>query len=502
MDRQILIGTVLVLGVFFSGVALASRKRARWTVYEFFLASRSLRPSLVTSLLVSGSFSLNGMLYQTYLGYKIGVWGLLPQVAWALSFVWLARYSSRLIGVAGLHDFLGRVCSPSTRVIAALCSIAGLSLQIGWEYSVAKSAFSSLTNPHLNQVATIVLVGAVFAISTFYTLLGGLRSNSVTDMVQNLLKGACFALVGVLAFLAVGGHSASEVASHAVPPLSSAIIEFTISGLLANLAFSLIWQFVDMSTWQTAVSTAREGGKTGARRALRSASIWVFVAPGILGTFVGMALGTQTGLDPNTVLPALLSSAGGAAATLVVLSVALVATVMSFVDGMLLGIGYTVVTDLLFQKTVRKFDLLANPSDERREQPDYQEAVAKVMAGTRTTLILAAIAGTLLLELLSARLGLDLFQQVYVITLSQVALIGPVLVGLSGRSARPGVGPAAIVTALALGFSLIAAGFAWNSADLTNVAPVGGIAASLLIAWTGSLRTPPTASVKTAGAAG
>jgi hypothetical protein len=165
MDRQILIGTIVVLGVFFSVLSYRSRQQKRWTVYEFFLASRSLRPSLVTSLLVSGSFSLNGMLYQIYLGYKIGIWGLLPQVAWAISFILLARYSARLGQSRGLHDFLGYVFSPSTRKLAALCSVAGLSLQVGWEYSVAKSAFASLTNPHLNGIATVILVGAVFAIS-------------------------------------------------------------------------------------------------------------------------------------------------------------------------------------------------------------------------------------------------------------------------------------------------------------------------------------------------
>jgi Na+/proline symporter len=485
MDRQIVIGTIIVLGVLFTGLSFVSRKQKRRTVYEFFLASRSLRPSLITSLLVSGSFSLNGMLYQIYLGYKIGIWGLLPQVAWAVSFVLLAKFSSRLAGSNGLHDFLGRVFSPATRKVAALCSIAGLSLQIGWEYSVAKSAFSSLTNPHLNEIATVALVGAVFAICTFYTMVGGLRSNSVTDLLQNLIKGACFACLGVFGYLAIGSSHGYSVWASAFPSPSAAIVEFTISGLLANLAFSLAWQFVDMTTWQTAIATSRQHGSEGTARALRSASKWVFVAPGVLGTFVGIALAGRAGLDPNTVLPALLAAAGGMA-LLIILTVALVATVMSFVDGMLLGIGFTVVTDLMFGKTVRRFRLLDPPTDDASQQLDYQQAVARVMAGSRMVLVVAAISGTLLLDFVSNLLGLDLFQQLYVITISQLALTGPVIRGLLAREGSSVPGPLIIGASLAAGFGMIAAGFAYQSSDCTNLAPVGTLLVSLGLAWPGS----------------
>ncbi|CAN5318417.1 hypothetical protein BH10PSE14_BH10PSE14_28760 [soil metagenome] len=478
MDRQILVITILIIGGIFTVLSIFTRKPDRWTVYEFFLASRSLRPSLVTSLLVSGSFSLNGMLYQTYLGYKIGVWGLLPQVAWAISFLLLGKYASRLMASDGLHDFLGRAFSPATRRVAAFCSIAGLSLQIGWEYSVAKSAFASLTNPHLGDVATIVVVGTVFAFGTFYTLLGGLRSNSVTDLIQNLIKGACFVVIGCLAYLALRDGGGLQLV-YILPTPNAAIIEFTISGLLANLAFSLVWQFVDMSTWQTAVATGKSGGDAAIKRALRSAAFWVFVAPGILGTFVGVALAGHSGLDPNTVLPALLTSTGGSGVILVLMAVALIATVLSFIDGMLLAIGYTVITDLVFRRKVVTHRLLEAPTEQMKADSSYQEAVAIVMSGSRVVLILAAIVGTLVLDFTARYLGLDLFQQVYIVTISQVALGGPVICGLLGRKGRSGAGPTAIGASLLAGFFMIAAGFGLPSPDLTNLAPVATILVSL-----------------------
>lgn len=491
MSHQVLISTIIALAVLFICLSYWSRQGRRWTVYEYFLASRSLRPSLVTSLLVSGSFSLNGMLYQTYLGYKIGIWGLLPQIAWALSFLFLARYAEKLVSSKGLHNFLGENFSSRTRKLAAICSVVGLSLQIGWEYSVSKSAFASLTTPHLSEIAVTVVVGSIFAIATFYTLVGGLRSNSVTDLLQNVIKGGCFLVIGMLAYFALGSGGVSG--TNVVPEPINAIREFTVTGLIANLAFSLVWQFVDMSTWQTAIASGHEGGADRARKSLRNAAFWVFVAPGILGTFVGIALAGKESLDPNTVLPTLLSSAGGAIATMAVLTVALVATIMSFVDGMLLGIGFTVVTDLLFAKTVAQYSLLSPPTEEMRADNQYRRAVARVMSGARITLIASALAGTIFLDFLARYLGLDLFQQVYIVTIGQVSLIGPIFCALLGRSAKRGAGVLAICAGLASGFGLVAAGFAYGSADLTNLAPVGSLVFSMLFAAVG---TQPSVGVQ------
>jgi len=42
------------------------------TVYDFLLSEQKISPGLVSNLLLSTSFSLNGMLYQIWLGYQIG----------------------------------------------------------------------------------------------------------------------------------------------------------------------------------------------------------------------------------------------------------------------------------------------------------------------------------------------------------------------------------------------------------------------------------------------
>jgi urea-proton symporter len=480
MDRQILIGTLIVLGGFFILISLLARRRAPQSVSEFFVASRSLRPSLVTSLLLSGAFSLNGMLYQIYLGYKIGFWALLPQAAWAISFLLLARYSERISESAGLHSFLGKVFSARTRTLAAICSVIGLSLQVGWEYSVAKSAFSGLTTPPLSEIATHIVVGAIFAVCALYTLLGGLRSNSWTDLAQNFLKLSCFVILGILAYAALTADQ-QPGRGNFLPTPSAMITELTFSGLIANLAFSLAWQFGEMSTWQTAVAARDESEKKNTKSALKWAALWVFIAPGILGTVVGIAMSGQVGLDSNSLLPSLLTTLGSNPVVLVILVIALVAAVMSFVDGVVLAITYTAVTDLVFRRKVDKYNLLEEPTEERVAEPGYQRALSSVLAVSRFMLLVAVILGTLALDYLS-RLGVSLFDQVYIVTVAQLSLVGPAVQGLRGWEAKPGAGVQAILAGLLVGFGLVIIGVRFDNPDLGNLAPVGAVAASLLMA--------------------
>jgi hypothetical protein len=484
---------LLALGavtIIFGGLGLFTRKRGFQSIAEFFLASRSVSPSLVTSLLVSGSFSLNGMLYQIYLGYKIGAWALITQLAWAASFFLLARHTDQLVSSAGLHNFLGTIFSPLTRKLAALCSIIGLGLQIGWEYGVAKSAFAGLGTPALPTITVELFVFTVFSIGTFYTLVGGMRSNSWTDLFENLLKGACFVVLGFLLFGVAGSSLVSQQLSQAVfPPFSQAVAELTIAGFITNIGFSLAWQFVDMSTWQTAVSTKTDNGSANTRRSLRWAGVWVFIAPGILGTVIGLGLTSHPNLTSDSVLPALIQTLGGQPIIVFILTIALAATVMSFIDGMMLGIGYTFITDLLFSKLVDRHQLLSLPDEAKANDPEYQRLVTNIMGWTRIALVVTAITATYVVTWFADALHVGLFDQVYLVVIGQLALFGPVLVGLRGRLPYKSIGPPAILVPLAVGYGLAIYGTVQALPDLVNAASMIALALSFAIAYLGSRRT-------------
>lgn len=493
-EIQALFLALAVLAAFFLFLAFFTRKRGFQSIPDFFLAGRRVPPYLVVSLLLSGSFSLNGMLYQIYLGYKIGFWSLLTQAAWASSFFLLAPFSKTVANSGGLHSFLGSTYSPATRQLAAACSIIGLSFQIGWEYNVAKSAISGLTDPPLPSVVVGLAVMLILGVTTFYTLLGGLRSNVWTDLFQNALKGACFIVLAVLAISATARIvTTSDFWTAAKTPFSAAVAELTLVGFLTNLAFSLAWQFVDMTTWQSVAATDSNANPTAARKILYWSVPTVFIAPGVIGTIIGISLTGQT-LDSNSVLPALLGTVGTSSLIVFILTIAIAATAMSFVDGMLLGVGFTLITDLLFRKQVDRYRLLDQPSPSEAADPSYRQRVATIVGWTRIALIAAAIGGTYVLSALGDLLHLDLFGLVYIVIVSQLALLGPVLIGLLRREAKPWSGPAAIVVGLVVGHGLAVLGGFLENEGLTSGSSVFALLASLSIAFLGS-RTR-TASAK------
>ncbi|HEU5067106.1 MAG TPA: hypothetical protein VFT61_02840, partial [Sphingomicrobium sp.] len=303
----------------------------------------------------------------------------------------------------------------------------------------------------------------------------------------------------ILGFLAYGAIGADHGSVHwDIAPGSAMITELTVSGLVANLVFSLAWQFGDMSTWQTAVASQDDEAGSNASSALRWAGLWVFIAPGILGTIVGIVMSGQSGLNSDSVLPTLLSTISSNPVFVVLLATALVAAVMSFVDGIVLAIGYTAVTDLVFRGTVDRYQLLREPTSEEAASPGYQRALATVMSASRLALIAALITGTVLLDVLS-RHGVSLFDQVYVVTVAQLALVGAAIQGLRGWQSKPGAGVQSIAAGLALGFGLVIAGIVLSNDNVGNLAPVGAVAGSWLIA---RLRTMPAPAAPAANSDG
>ena len=296
----------------FLGGRVPAEKNYRGPLHDYLLANQGLERQKVVQLLFSGSFSLNGMLYQAWLGYTIGLWALVVQGAWALSYVLLARYVEPLREAKSLHAFLGGNFGEQTRVLAAFCSIVGFTVLIGWEFNVGKSTFEGLFNLNSNQnpapaLVLTYMIATIFA-SFLYTVIGGLRSNAVANGIQNVIKLIVFAFMILLLYQATSlSPSRPPIQSALFPPFSQLISNLGAFGLLTNLAFSLIWQFVDMSTWQSVIASKRRLGADEARSALRIGGLAVFIAPGIVGTLLGAFLAGTPGVDGNNVMTKLVA---------------------------------------------------------------------------------------------------------------------------------------------------------------------------------------------------
>jgi len=130
----------LLIGIF----SLLSRKSNENPLADYFLGNQMLEQKSVIQLLLSISFSLNGILYQIWLGYSIGLWGLAVQFVWALSYVWLSTKSESIRENTSLHSFLAVRFGTATKVLASICSIIGFTILIGWEFNVGMNTFEGI----------------------------------------------------------------------------------------------------------------------------------------------------------------------------------------------------------------------------------------------------------------------------------------------------------------------------------------------------------------------
>ena len=435
----------------FIGGRRFAQKRYAGPVEDFVLANKELRPQNVVQLLLSSSFSLNGMLYQIWLGYIIGVWALVVQFVWMLSYIWLSRYIGRVREFTSLHAFLGSRFGHLTRILAAFCSIVGFTVLVGWEFNVGQSTFAGLLSTSAaDPMITVLMIGTVL-VSVVYTAMGGLGGDAFADTIQNVLKLSIFGMIGLLLYFGV--HNASDLLAlkeRVLPTWSEAEKTLGVFGLITNVAFSAVWQFVDMSTWQSVIASRVSLDEKQSRRALIQGGISTFFAPGILGTALGILLASATGVTSDNVMSKVMELLpSGNPVLIFAVFAALFAAIMSMVDGVLLAAAYSFVCDIFYGR-------------ETLEELDRNDGRAnRIVSFMRVVLTLVAIGGSLGVLYLTEH-GLSLFNITYVLIVGQLALVGPVFVGLR-RADRIGNRMAlSIAIALVVGIVSVSVGLKYG----------------------------------------
>ena len=304
LKNQLLIGFgVMVLFSIFLG---SSTRRGTSSVLSFFWGDNRMKMREGVHLLLSSPFSMNGILYQTWLGYSIGYAAIVIQVIWCLSYILMALCAQRIADLSRtgtLHGSIGRVFGLRAEQAAAVASIIGFTLQIGWELIVGVSIFSVIAPGNTNILTILILTLA--GISAIYTILGGIRGNALANQMQNWVGG--LALWAVVIALAAFYHSDTT----AVPPgagrpfdggsFARLITELGIGGFITNAVFSLAWQFVDMSTWQNMAATEKR--EDAPRKVLFWTALLVFIFPGVVGTAAGMYMRTVPNLTSDNIIP-------------------------------------------------------------------------------------------------------------------------------------------------------------------------------------------------------
>jgi len=333
---------------------------------------------------------------------------------------------------------------------------------IGWEFNVAHSTLKGAFPNTQEGAVTIVLVIAVL-VAVGYTATGGLKANAIANVIQNTIK---FVVFISLAYLAFGALSPNM---EFLPSPTRAVQQLGWWGLLTNTLFSLAWQFVDMSTWQSVIATDRSKESEAGKRSLTIGGWLAFLAPGVLGTIIGMSLAGIGNLDPDSLInKGLLPTVATHWIVLLMIAIVVFATMMSLLDGLLLASGYALIVDVIFGKRKHLVDRLF-AKDPTLELAPGSVAEGKIILLLRVSFLALGLIGSLgvkwVLDLDVPKL--NLFTFVYVLVVCQLALFGPVMCGLT-RGPRisqvSAVGP--MLLALAVGLVSVAVGVAMDESFL------------------------------------
>lgn len=426
-------------------------KNSGGSLESFLLANGGLQRLSVINLLLSTSFSLNGLLYQAWLGYQIGLWALLVQGAWALSYVLLSKHTAAIREERSLHAFLGKKYGKATQILAGICSILGFTVLIGWEFNVARATFDGLINltPADKTSPTLITIYTVSAVAIclLYTALGGLKSNVLANYVQNGVKLFVFGLLIVLLFAILQRTPTASIFDRLIPSPSKLIETIGIIGLITNVIFSLAWQYVDMSTWHSVIASKNALDESETRSALKWSGAAVFLAPGIVGTLLGAFLSIAADVSADNIMTKIVSILPTDNPILLFLVFfALLACVMAMIDGLLLASAYSLVCDIIFRtKSLREVD--DNPS-----------LSAFVLGWIRVFLVVIAILGTIGVYALLEFSGFSLFDVVYVLIIGQLSLFGAVIHSMSSMSQPKKNMAWSIAIGLAVGAAVVALG--------------------------------------------
>jgi Na+/proline symporter len=480
-------GVAVVLSLILGSISDADVRRR---IRAFFLSDSNLHATETTHLLLSTSFSMNGVLYQTWLGYQIGLASLWVQVAWCASYLvlsWRLGRTNPLRGDETLHGAIGRLYSPKALQVAAIASVIGFTLQVGWEIVVGVSLFGSAPNVvAIAPISTILLA----MIAAGYTIRGGLRGNLRANEAQNVI--ACFAFVALAAAVLASGPTKIAGVERIQESHGLLISYWGLGALLSNIVFSLAWQFVDMSAWQSLSATKPE--QAVRRTALSMSAFWVFVFPGLLGALLGMYLRrrTNTYTDQDIIFQSL-SLFQSHPSLVFFVALGFFAALLSTIDGLLLAAAQALSWDLIDRKSVlavlkaqanhREGVTDANPEEEGVSGRSERD----ILNRSKVALFVLAVAGAGGTSLLVYFKIVGLFSLVYIITVAQMSLV-PIVCFLFWGRARAAIPAAASVTVGLVG------GFAWIVLSLTlfpkslrildsapaDLAPIATIAAASL----------------------
>lgn len=462
-------------------IGLSARVRAP-TIQAFFWANSSISPLLSPIVILCSSYSLNGILYQVWLGYSTGWISLVTQFFWSCGFIFLAinfEKFSPFLNVGTMHGIIGVQFNQATQRTAAIASVIGFSLLIGWEVSVGVSLFNGLIGGGI-WFSVLLSYMLVFA-SILYTTQSGLRGNVRVNTINNGLKTIGL-LTPLCAIVFLVPQSRAAILSWSSYKLSTSdtsasVQSLTIIGLIVNLCFSFCWQMVDMSVWQNLAAT-RAAARKGISVLVASALL-AFLFPGVVGTVMGVALTSTPELTSDNIIFAFYEKSVAASALGVCFLVACGCAILTTIDGYSLAVGQAFTWDIWGGSEARK--LIADGADRESTAADWL-----IVQRGRAVVLVSTLVGTSVVIGLIHGFAKSVFDVVYFVIIAQMSLVPLMLACVTrkgGEWALRSRGAASIGAGLVVGFACAIGGLIASFDSLYTVSPLLGAAAAALLLY-------------------
>ncbi len=472
---QIIIALSIV--VFISLYFGSKGGKERTSIKGFFWGGSSLSGKQLTQLILSTSFSFNAILYHAWLGYAIGWSAILIQLLWVLSFIWVRKYSSEIIELkkyGTMHGSIEHYFGRAAGTLAAFASIIGFTLLIGWEITVVLDIMTS--NLDTGKIQYSYILAIIFCIIvSIYTIRGGIKGNLKANTIQNLI--AIIALIVLMVFLFYKNNGGVFYGFNSIPKLWVAL---GLGGLITNMVFSLVWQFVDMSNWQNIASAS---SVKQVKKGLKLSAFWVLVFPGVIGTGVGIAMSNIPNLNDNTILESTISIIYEYPWILIPSLIGFFAVMFSTLDGYLLSSAQSFSWDILYKRKIEE------ALDDRLAKEEESNILRYIFTIIMAIAIIGGV-GTLFIH----KLGVQLFHLVYIVTVSHLSLFPTVFILLINKKKKRTVlrfdGLSSILSGLLIGFGFVVFSIIYDSdSALTWSATIGLVSAFFVGLIGGQLKT-------------
>lgn len=428
--QYILILSALFCLVYYFWVAYKERHLAQ-TPVGFFQSGRNTGFTRLSGTYIATSLALaNAIFYFLWLGYNVGLSGLWIQLAWCLGFGILWYYLPILLRETNantLHGYLEKKYGKVTAKIAATISFVGIGLNFGYEVLVGSTIFSAGW-PEINMIILVAAACITFGM-VICCRLGGFSTVIRTDTFQWLIA----ALALLICLYVVATKATSQIGlvnfiksnpSLFSMSLTSALAGLGLLGLLSNLAFSLPWQIVDVSSWQK-ISSCDPSKLNKLKYGVLFSGLLIFFVPGIITLFIGIFLRGITDSDAN-LMGSLLLVISESPILLFFVLVGFLSALISTADTFLVGAVQTLIIDIFSHKN---------------ELSNKNVLQAKKFLPYVGTLFLLIVSVYWLLGNYNSD---SLFQMVYIVYSMQLSLTWVVLFAVSGARLSDPVGSASI----------------------------------------------------------